>query len=88
MKAKIELRLEKFIEYVEAEAQLPIFRVRPNPGLSPHVSAAMLLAWLGLAELVEDTDGFTSVATGPLISPRALLKTAKARALLNRRSEV
>ena len=87
MKTKIELRLEKFIEYVEAEASFQFSAFDPSPGLS-HMSAAMLLAWLGLAELVEDTDGFTWVATGPLISPRALLKTAKARALLNRRSEV
>jgi hypothetical protein len=79
VKTKIEPRLEKFIEYVEAEVSFQFSAFDPSPGLS-HVSAAMLLAWVGLAELVEDTDGFAWVATGPLISPRALLKTAAGHA--------
>jgi hypothetical protein len=75
MKMKIERRLEKFIEYVEAEVSCEFSAYDPSPQLS-HVSAAMLLAWVGLAELVEDTDGYTWVATGSLIPPRALLKAA------------
>jgi hypothetical protein len=75
MAVRFEPRLEKFIEYVQAEIcarfseEIEEFDHRPE--LS-HEGAAMVLAWFGLAGLDEDLDGLIWRASGRLTWPRTL----------------
>jgi hypothetical protein len=75
MKTKMEPRLERFIEYLEAEVcnqfsdQIEEFDHKLE--LS-HEGAAMVLAWFGLADLDEDVDGLIWRACGRLTWPHAL----------------
>jgi hypothetical protein len=73
MEVRFEPRLEKFIEYLEAEIRDqfsdPLEEYSHELKLS-HEEAAMVLAWFGLASLDEDVDGLIWRA-GHLTSPRA-----------------
>jgi hypothetical protein len=71
----MEPRLEKFIEFVEAEIREQFSDELDELGHEPefsHEGAAMMLAWYGLAALCEDVDGVIWRARGCLASPRAL----------------
>jgi hypothetical protein len=73
---QFEERLERFIEYMEAEIREQFSGELHALGHElelPHEGAAMVLAWFGLAALVENADERPIwVATGRLTSPRAL----------------
>lgn len=75
VKTNMEPRLEKFIEYVEAEIRAKfsdeIEELDHRLELT-HEGAAMVLAWFGLADLGEGVDGLIWRARGRLTSPRAL----------------
>ncbi len=75
MKTNMEPRLEKFIEYVEAEIrdqfsdEIEDFDHKLE---LTHEGAAMVLAWFGLAHLDEDAGGLIWRACGRLTTRRAL----------------
>jgi hypothetical protein len=78
MEIKMERRLKKFIEYLAAE----VCDKFPEFDLSDDLSfegAVVVLAWLGLAELVEDDEDEELYWTaGRLSSLRALSEIKKA----------
>jgi hypothetical protein len=76
MEIRMELRLAKFIEYVEAEIRDRFSDEFGEPGHEPefsHEGAVMMLVYFGLAVLDEDEDGVPMwCSRGCLTSPRAL----------------
>lgn len=75
METRMEPRLQKFLEYVEAEIREQFSNELEECSHELELSregAAMVLCWFGLAGLDEDVDGLIWRACGRLTSPRAL----------------
>lgn len=74
MAAKFEPRLQKFIEYLEAEVRHHFSEETEEYHHKlqlDHEAAAIVLAWFGLADLGEDVDGLIWRACRRLSLPHA-----------------